>query len=157
MVVQRTGGELANLAGKRLEKFAAEILIERGYTEVESIRFIPMRELEQPIFARQFEIGKDVYGKKRKVDLILYHPRLHRGCLAIQCKWQASRGSVEEKYPFEVLNIQQNEYDTIIILDGGGYSLGAKQWLMNQAGKNRLKHVYDQGDFARFASRGFLG
>lgn len=46
--------------------------------------------------------------------------------LVIQCKWQASSGSVEEKYPFEVLNIQKDEYPTIIVLDGGGYSKGSE-------------------------------
>ncbi len=41
-------------------------------------------------------------------------------CLVIQCKWQVSTGSVEENYPFQVLSIQLNEFDTIIVLDGGG-------------------------------------
>ena len=85
-----------------------------------------MREMEQLIYSWQFEIGKSIYGKRRFVDLILYHPRLYPECLTIQCKWQASSGSVEEKYLYEVLSIHQNEYDTIIILDGGGYSAGAK-------------------------------
>ena len=155
-MASQSGGTLANRAGKRLERFVAEILDERDYLAVEAIRFNPMRELEQPIYARQYEIGKDIYGKTRRVDVILYHPRLYPECLVIQCKWQASRGSVEEKYPYEVLNIQQNQYDTIVLLDGGGYSAGARQWLVNQAGKNRLKHVFSQGDFSRFASRGHL-
>lgn len=148
---QVTGG---NRSGKRLEDFAADILDEHGYKYVLPVRFFPMRELDQPIYTRQCEIGKDIYGKRRRVDLILYHPRLWEDCLVIQCKWQASSGSVEEKYPFEVLSIQQNEFDTIIVLDGGGYSDGAKQWLLNQAGKTKLLQVFSQGDFQRFASRG---
>ena len=144
----------ANRSGQRLEAFIADVLNERDYLFVPSVRFFPARELAQPIYTRQCEIGKDIYGKKRRVDLILYHPRLYPTCLVIQCKWQASTGSVEEKYAFEVLSIAQNEFDTIIILDGGGYSDGAKQWLVNQAGKNRLLHVFTQGEFARFVSRG---
>ena len=35
-------------------------------------------------------------------------------------------------------------------------SNGARQWLINQAGTNRLLHVFDQGEFSRFASRGRL-
>ena len=146
----------ANRSGKRLENFAADILEERGYRLVEPVRFFPMCELEQPIFACQCEIGKDIYGKRRRVDLILYHPPLWPDCLVIQCKWQASGGSVEERYPFEVLSIAQNRFDTIIVLDGGGYSDGSKQWLVNQAGKNRLLDVMDQGDLQRYASRGRL-
>ena len=144
----------ANRSGKRLEDFAADILEERDYLFVPHVRFFPSRELEQPIYTRQCETGKDIYGKRRRVDCILYHPRLWKDCLVIQCKWQAATGSVEEKYPFEVLSIAQNEFDTIIILDGGGYSGGAKQWLVNQGGKNKLMHVMSQGDFQRFASKG---
>ncbi len=149
-------GTGANRSGGRLEDFVADILDERGYRFIPRERFFPSRELEQPVFTRQYEMGKDIYGKKRRVDAILYHPRLWPDCLVIQSKWQASSGSVEEKYPYEVLSIAQNEFDTIIVLDGGGYTAGAKQWLVNQAGKNRLLGVFDQGEFSRFASRGRL-
>ncbi|MDE0001788.1 MAG: hypothetical protein OXQ29_03745 [Rhodospirillaceae bacterium] len=74
----------------------------------------------------------------------------------IQCKWQAARGSVEEKYPFEALSIQMGEYPTIVVLDGGGYSDGAATWLRGQQGRNQLRHVHSLGQFQRFASRGSL-
>lgn len=153
----KSGGTKANLAGNRLEEFVASKLDELGYEFVERRLFFPARELEQPIYTMQLETGKDIYGKTRRVDVILYHPELWPDCLVIQCKWQASRGSVDQKYPFEVLSIQQDEFDTILLLDGGGYAQGAKQWLLNQTGKNRLKHVFDMGEFSRFASQGRLG
>ena len=145
---------LANRSGQRLEENVSSILEDRDYQFIPSLRFFPARELEQPIYTRQYEVGKDIYGKRRRVDVILYHPRLWKDCLVIQCKWQASRGSVEEKYPFEVLSIAINEFDTIIILDGDGYTAGAKQWLEGQAGKGRLRHVLKFSDFTRFASQG---
>lgn len=147
-------GKFANNAGKRLENFVAEHLEQRGYRLVKRDRFDFEKVLKEPIFTKQYNVGKSIYGKKRLVDLILYHPVLHAKCLCVQCKWQSSSGSVEEKYPYEVESIAQGEYDTIIILDGGGYTLGARQWLVNQAGKNKLKHVFDQGEFSRFASKG---
>ena len=146
----------AKRSGDRLEDFVADILDERGYKFVPPSRFFPAQALEQRIYTRQLEIGKDIYGKKRRVDAILYHPRVWPECLVIQCKWQARSGTVDEKYPFEVLSIGQNEFDTIIVLDGGGYSDGARQWLINQAGKTHLKHVYSQGEFQRFAAMGRL-
>ena len=121
-----------------------------------SFLIFPMRDMEQPVYAKQVEVGRDIYGKMRRVDLLLFHPRRHPNGLVIQCKWQASKGSVEEKYPYEVLSIAQGEFDTIIVLDGGGYSHGAEQWLRGQAGQNRLKHVFSQGELQRFASRGSL-
>ena len=66
----------------------------------------------------------------------------------------SSGGFSNEKYPFEVLSIAQNEFDTIIVIDDGGNLVGARQWLLNQAGKNRLSHVFSQGDFPLFASHG---
>ncbi len=116
----------------------------------------PMRDMGQAVYARQVEVGRDIYGKVRRVDFLLFHPYRHPNGLVIQCKWQASSGSVEEKYPFEVLSIQQGEFDAIIVLDGGGYSQGAEAWLRGQAGRNRLKHVFSQGEFQRYASRGSI-
>ncbi|MCS1407568.1 MAG: Beta-peptidyl aminopeptidase BapA [Verrucomicrobia subdivision 3 bacterium] len=34
----------------------------------------------------------------------------------------------------------------------GGYTDGAKQWIINQSGKNRLKRVFNQGEFSRFTA-----
>lgn len=85
-----------------------------------------MRDLEQPIFAKQCSVGQDLYGRNRRVDFILYHPQRWANCLVIQCKWQASTGTIDEKFPFEVFSIQKNEFDTIIVLDGGGYSSEAE-------------------------------
>ena len=112
--------------------------------------------MEQAIYTEHCEVGRDIYGKTRKVDFLIYHPRKWNQCLAIQCKWQKAGGSVDEKYPFEVLCIQQSDYPTIILLDGGGYSPEAEIWLKSQAGKNQLLHVFNQKDLQRFASRGEL-
>lgn len=147
------GGTRANRTGNELEKFVANRLEERGYQFVASNRFQSASILEKPIYTTQYYIGNSIYEKPRYVDLILYHPIKYPKELAIQCKWQSSGGSVDEKYPFEVLSIAYNMVDTIIILDGGGYSQGAKDWLLRQAGKNNLKHVYNQGEFARFANK----
>ena len=144
----------ANRAGRILERFVEAQLADQNYERVEPRRFFAMRELEQPIYGAQVEVGLDIYSKRRRVDFILYHPRIWPECLVIQCKWQASRGSVEEKYPFEVLSIAANEFKTIVVLDGGGYTAGAKQWFMGQAGKTKLLHVFDQGEFARYVSNG---
>lgn len=150
----KSGGTSANISGSQLERFVAEKLDDRGYQFVPREQFYPARVLEQTIYTQQFEIGKSIYGKNRLVDVILYHPSLWPDCLCIQCKWQTSGGSVDEKYPYEVLSIAKNDVDTIIILDGDGYSQGARQWLLDQAGKNRLKHVFNQGEFSRFATKG---
>ncbi len=133
------------------------MLGDAGYEYIwPSSLFFAMRDMDQAIYASQVEVGRNIYGRLRRVDFLLFHPRKWPNCLVIQCKWQASGGTVDEKYPFEVLSIQQGGYPTIIVLDGDGYSKGAEQWLKGQAGKNLLRHVFDQGEFQRFVSRGEL-
>ena len=148
-------GSRANKRGRTLENAVSDLL-EEDYQRVSAARFFALRELRQPIFTEQCVIGRDIYGKNRRVDFILYHPQRWPACLVIQCKWQSSTGSVEEKYPFEVLSIQLNEFQTIVVLDGGGYSAGAENWLKGQAGKNKLRHVLSLGEISRFHSQGRL-
>ena len=105
-------------------------------------------------FSTQCSIGESIYGTTRKVDFVLRHPNLWPTGLVIQCKWQASAGSVDEKYPYEVACINHLSFPTVIFLDGGGYKAGAKAWLHTQAGCGNLKDVFDMGEFARFYSRG---
>ncbi len=152
-----TGGTLANNRGKELETRVAALLEDCGYENVHPPEIVfPMRIMDQPIYAKQVEIGRDIYGKVRRCDLLVYNSRVWPDGLVIQCKLQASPGSVEEKYPFEVLNIQKDEYPTIVVLDGGGYSKGSETWLKGQAGKNRLLHVFSFGELQKFASKGKL-
>jgi len=141
-------GKKANDRGKQQENSIAEFLKE-SYEEVSKKLFFGLRSLDQPIFAKQCKAGKNIYGKERTVDFILFHPVRYRNCLVIQSKWQSSGGSVDEKYPFEVMSIEQEEFPTIIVLDGGGYSKGAERWLKDQVGKNKLIAVLNMGEFAR--------
>lgn len=149
-----TNGARANRRGRNLEN-SISVLLREEYERVTSARFFALRDLRQPIFAEQCYIGHDIYDKRRRVDFILYHPQRWPDCLVIQCKWQASSGSVEEKYPFEMLSIQLSEFKTIIVLDGGGYSVGAKRWLKSQASENKkLLHVLNLGEINKFQSQG---
>lgn len=147
----------ANSTGSSLEQSVERLIDQAGYDCVPSAPlFFALRDMEQAIYARQCVTGRDIYSIQRRVDFILYHPRKWPESLVIQCKWQASGGTVDQKYPFEVLSIMADGYPAIIVLDGGGYTAGSAQWLRSQAGKNRLRHVLTLGDFQRFASRGEL-
>lgn len=156
-IIKASGGKMANNRGRELEHRVALLLDDVGYSYVTPPDLIfAMRKMRQPIYSRQVELSRDIYGKVRRCDLLVYNNNVWPDGLVIQCKWQASSGSVEEKYPFEVLNIQKDDYPTIIVLDGGGYSKGAEGWLKGQAGKNRLLHVFSFGELQKFASKGKL-
>lgn len=149
-----SNGLRANQSGKRLENHVAEVLDDLGYSRVQSKLFFDLKSrVGNPIYARQCFAGTSLYDSRRRVDIILHHPEKWTDCLIIQCKWQSEKGTVDEKYPFEVLSINKNPYPTIIILEGTGYRPKSKEWLRSQAGKGKLLHVYSLGEFDRFAKR----
>ena len=148
-----SNGLRANQSGKRLENYVAEVLDDLEYSMVLPKNFFDLKSrVENPIYARQCYVGTSIYNRRRRVDIILHHPEKWVDCLVIQCKWQAKSGSVDEKYPFEVLSINKNPYPTIIVLDGGGYSSVSGEWLRSQAGKENLIQVCNLGEFDRFAT-----
>ena len=153
----KSSGTIANNRGRQFENSVAGILEDAGYELVRpSQDFFVRQSGTQPIYARQCQAGETLYGKVRRCDFILCHPEKRPTPLVIQCKWQALSGSVEEKYPFEVLSIRQNIYPTIILLDGGGYSKGAEAWLKAQVDDYKLLHVFNMGEFQKYASKGWV-
>lgn len=149
-----SGGQRAGRTGKILEVFVASILDSLGYRRVRPARdFFAFIRSKQPIYATQCIAGKNLYNRNWRVDFIVYHPEKWPKCLVIECKWQAKSGSVDQKFPYIVMNISKNNYPAIVVLDGGAYSESAKNWLYNQAGSGNLIEVMDQGGFQRFATQ----
>ncbi len=87
-----------------------------------------------------------------KCDFILYHPTQYPSCFIIEAKWQQSGGSVDEKFPYLVLNIREKyPCATIVVIEGGGYRKEALAWLRNQEDK-KLVHVFNMSEFFKWAS-----
>ena len=81
-----------------------------------------------------------IYGHPGNTEFLLRsaHYRLE---LRIECKWQQSAGSVDEKFPYLYLNAVEAmpEKEIIIIVDGGGAKPGAVQWLRQTSHANRYR------------------
>ena len=147
-----SNGLHAQQSGKRLENYAAEVLDDLGYSQVQSKLFFDLKNhAENAIYARQCFAGTSLSGRRRRVNIILYHPKKWADCLVIQCKWQSEKGTADEKYPFEVLSINKNPYPTIITLES--CKPKSKEWLRSQAGTGNLLQVCSLGEFDRFAKR----
>ena len=147
----------ANYTGTVLERFILSRLDDCGYTGVPLNRFTPARILGQPIFTRKFHVGQSIYGTNQYCDFICYHPERWPDNLIIESKWQQSGGSVDEKYPYLVLNIQiQYQSPTIVVLDGGGYKQGAERWIRSQVGHGNFRHVFNMPQFATWVNSGNL-
>lgn len=150
------GGRIANTTGNMLEGFIEDILKRKKYTFVNKKDFIPASKFNEPIYTRQFEICKSIYNTTLYCDFILFHPEKHPSFLAIESKWQQSKGSVDEKYPYTIINIKERyPYKTILILDGGGYKAGAEKWLRNQVGDNLL-NVFNMSEFQIWVNKNGL-
>lgn len=148
-----TKSNRANKTGNLLENFTSVIIEEFDYIKCPAKDFNLQNGGETQIYSSQCQVGTGIYGHKNIVDFLLYHPKLWPNNLIIQCKWQSSGGSVDQKYPYEVLCIHNSEVPSIIILDGGGYSPGAEKWLKDQVGEKNLLKVLNQGEFHRWANK----
>lgn len=148
----QSGGSRANYTGNSLQIFIYNKLVEKGYQRVDKKHFNAVRYMEQPIFTPQFPLCKSIYGTDVKCDFILYHPTKHKNCLVIESKWQESRGSVDEKFPYLVANIKERyPHPTIIILDGKGYKKEAEEWLKKQV-DSKLIHVFNMSEFQKWSN-----
>ena len=150
------GGSTANRTRKQLERFIKDRLQDKGYEFIAKNRFMTAKALGKPIYTKQYVIGKSIYDTKLSCDFILYHPQKFPDCLVIEAKWQQSGGSADEKYPYLVANIKEKSpYNTIIIIDGGGYKEGALNWLKNQKGDNLLG-IFTMSEFQTWVNKGNL-
>jgi len=78
----------------------------------------------------QLRLGARVWGAPRRIDLSLGYPG--RPFLGIECKFQGSRGSIEEKCIATLVDMDTWPIDGIMTWTGGGYSLHFREWLMKQ-------------------------
>ncbi len=143
-----TQGGRAVRTGNALERIVKNALEDNKYTYVPSRKFIAACCLPQPLYTSQINIANSIYGTKLISDFMLYHPEKWPDKLVIECKWQQSSGSVDEKYPYNVLNIREiYPCPAIILLDGEGYKVGAANWLRRQVDGKKLLAVFTMMQF----------
>ena len=156
-----SSGSQANKTGNTLELFVERILQDNGYEEFTGNKaqlFENRKSVGGKQYAKQVPCGTSIYESPRKCDFLVINKDKFEDDLIIECKWQQSAGSVDEKYPFAVFNIIKIGVPSIVLLDGGGYKKTAMKWLKEQADPNRaLKGVYNMAEFQALVHKGFLG
>ncbi len=135
-----TQGARANQAGKILESNVETILSVHGYFQVGnhvSKEFLFNASLLAKRYAKQVYIGSGIYKTILKVDFFVMGLPVMPSGLIIECKWQESGGSVDEKFPYLNLNIQDSyPAPTIVVIGGEGMREGAIKWLRQQVASN---------------------
>jgi hypothetical protein len=131
-------GGLANRSGSVLEGIVKGALAPHGFNIVQNRDLSQLSEEEQGELLIQNYPYTTLYGSRGKTEFLL-KSRKHNLVVRIECKWQQSAGSVDEKLPHLYLSAinAMPEDNIIILIDGDGFRDGAIAWLRNSV-DNRL-------------------
>lgn len=156
-----SSGRKANKTGNNLERFVEQALKDKGYAEFwnhKTQAFICRSIIGGKQYSKQLLVGTTIYETERKCDFFIVNRDKFPNDLIIECKWQQSGGSVDEKFTLLVFNIVKTGIPTVIILDGGGYRKQAQDWLKDQVNpKGALIGVWTMAEFQKEVNNGFLG
>jgi hypothetical protein len=72
---------------------------------------------------REVSMGKTIIGKNRHVDILVIHQQSST-VLAIECKYQDTLGTVDEKIPYAIQDMQAMGVPVCLAYAGGGFSAG---------------------------------
>ena len=78
--------------------------------------------------AREVEVGRRLWGSKRRIDLILTAPESGQR-LGVECKYQRTPGTAQEKIPAVIADIESWPIDGIVAYDGPGFSENMRAYL----------------------------
>lgn len=68
-------------------------------------------------------IGTSILGKPRRTDLLVLHRATERA-LAVECKYQDSSGTVDEKIPYALQDLEAMRMPAVVAYAGAGFSEG---------------------------------
>lgn len=127
-------GSLASGQGKVLEEAVISTFTRKGFESVMWSEWNRHRENSGTELLLKNVPFKNIYGHDGYTEFLLKSEKYDLE-IRIECKWQQSGGSVDEKFPYLYLNCIEAmpEKHIVIIVDGGGARDGAVQWLKNAA------------------------
>lgn len=134
---------------KALRTHVRNWMDEHGYTFVHQNRFLAARVLKQRLFTEEWLLrSKSIYETDLRCDFAVHNPDQEE-LLLIECMWQATSGTTDQKFPYKVLNVRERFPDNsvvIMLVDGGGHEPGGIEWLKSQR-DNRLIEVVTRSEF----------
>jgi hypothetical protein len=77
---------------------------------------------------RELSLGKTIIGKNRRLDVFALHEPSGRA-LAIECKWQESQGTTDEKIPYTLQDLEAMHIPAFVVYAGTGFSHGVLHML----------------------------
>lgn len=78
----------------------------------------------------EVSVGRRIWGARRKIDVVLKH-RETRVSLGVECKYQGTTGSAEEKIPATIQDIRAWPIRGIVVYSGAGFSQNMESYLLS--------------------------
>ena len=96
-------------------------MLEKQVMEVASALGLQCRE--------QFRCGRRIWGAERRIDVVVTNPHDRRR-LGLECKYQGTSGSAEEKIPTTIQDIAAWPIPGIVVFAGDGFSPNMRAFLI---------------------------
>ena len=77
----------------------------------------------------QYQCGRRIWGAVRMIDIVVTDPSSRRR-LGIECKFQGTQGSAEEKIPAIIQDIAAWPIPGLVVFAGPGFSTNIKSFLI---------------------------
>jgi hypothetical protein len=77
---------------------------------------------------REVPFGKTLIGKNRRIDILLIEES-SRTAMALECKYQGSMGTTDEKIPYALTDLAQLGMPACLVYAGEGFSPGVAHML----------------------------
>jgi len=77
----------------------------------------------------QYQCGRRIWGAVRMIDVVLTDPASRRR-LGVECKFQGTQGSAEEKIPAIIQDIAAWPIAGLVVFSGPGFSANIKSFLI---------------------------
>jgi len=85
-------------------------------------------------------VGRRIWGPQRRIDVVVRDPS-SRTTLGIECKWQGSKGTAEEKIPATIEDIRAWPIRGLVVYDGPGFSPNMESYLISTGKAVRLDEL----------------
>jgi hypothetical protein len=96
-------------------------------------------------YQEQVKVGRRLWGAVRNIDVVLTHPE-SRLRLGLECKFQGTTGTAEEKIPAIVSDIDAWPIRGLVVISGKGFSPNMRFYLISSG---KAVDVEDLEDWLR--------
>ena len=150
-------GAIANKQGRILENTIIPTFTARGFEVISYSKWRKKPEKYSKELLLTNAPYKSIYGHNGKTEFLVKSQKLNLN-VRIECKWQQSSGSVDEKYPYLYLNCIEAmpEKEIIIVHGGGGMKAGALLWLKESVKQKKFQNPSQTKNIQVFTLEEFL-